>query len=89
MMNVSYVSMITENTHIQRANMNCSSCVVNTGMIWDMSSSWKERTLILIFIQNSETSCKCKGKYVLVDNSKQILMILTHWKVIHHPYINL
>jgi hypothetical protein len=36
-------------------------------------------------IQNSETFCKCKGKYALVENTEQILMILTHGKVIHPP----
>jgi len=39
-------------------------------------------------IWNNETFCRCKGKYELVENTKQILMILTHRKVIH-PYINL
>jgi hypothetical protein len=36
-----------------------------------------------VHIWNSETFCKHKEKYVLFDNTKQALKILTHLKVIH------
>jgi hypothetical protein len=42
--------MTTENTRIQKGNMSYSSCIVNTGIFWDISPSWKERTLIPAFI---------------------------------------
>jgi hypothetical protein len=46
--------MSTENTHIQKTIINLSNCVVNTGMIWNMGPSWKERTLIPMFMNGIE-----------------------------------
>jgi hypothetical protein len=74
--------MSTEKTDIHELLKLCSQYWYDTGYEPFMERKNTGHT------RNNETFCKCKGKYSLVENTKQILMILTHRKV-KHPYINL
>jgi hypothetical protein len=84
-LNVRYVAMSIKNTQIHELLMLCSQYWHD---MWYEPFMERKNTNSHVHIWNSETFSKWNSKYAMFENTKQILMILTHGKVIH-PYINI